>query len=395
MLQEISDETLVSTICVGNQIPHWFCHQNKGSSITIKLPPDWYGTDFLGFAFSLVVADNAIPFFLSLGFMKIVCKCNFKTNSGQSHEVIYPSFIPFTEGEGKLSYLPFEFIFVWYSAFALRKGANLNRSTSFYKLVTEACFEFNAGDAHFGDRLTVKRCGISLLYAQDVDTIKLWTAADVYQVLGNDTGTSTVQCISFDTSNITRLELCGSPFKKMSNLGLLMIHDPHLRVVYNYSIQFGTELVKFFKSLPNSLRYLYWLGYPLKSLPSNFSPQNLVELRMPGSFVGAKLWSKNQNLGNLKVIELSFCTHLTEVPDLSRISSSRNSLTQAWDKYELFRGRFNFVDCRNLDENARTNIMADTQLRIMRVATGPLKTQQHKEEEIVMVSLSLSHPRTH
>ncbi|XP_068319313.1 inactive disease resistance protein RPS4-like [Pyrus communis] len=166
---------------------------------------------------------------------------------------------------------------------------------------------------------------------------------------------------------------------------------------------------------------------------------------MPESFVGAELWSKNQNLGNLKVIELSFCVHLTEVPDLSRskkiehivlfgcdrlvripsyfkdldklrwlnlgqcisleflpelpvlccleasgctslktVSSSRNSLTQAWDKYELFRGRFNFVDCRNLDENARTNIMADTQLRIMRVATGPLKTQQHKEEEIVM-----------
>ncbi|KAB2636268.1 TMV resistance protein N-like [Pyrus ussuriensis x Pyrus communis] len=168
---EISDETLVSTICVGNQIPDWFRHQNKGSSITIKLPPDWYGTDFLGFAFSLVVADNAIPFFLSLGFMKIVCKCNFKTNSGQSHEIIYPSFIPFTEREGKLSYLPFEFIFVWFSAFALGEGANLNRSTSFYNLVTEVCFEFNAGDAHFGDRLTVKRCGISLLYAQDVDTI--------------------------------------------------------------------------------------------------------------------------------------------------------------------------------------------------------------------------------
>ncbi|XP_050146221.1 disease resistance-like protein DSC1 [Malus sylvestris] len=194
-----------------------------------------------------------------------------------------------------------------------------------------------------------------------------------------------------------------------------------------------------------TLRYLYWQEYPLKSLPSNFSPQNLVVLRLPYSFAGEKLWSKNQNLGNLKVIELSFCKHLTEVPDLSRskkierivlfgcirlvripsyfkdldklrclnlgwctslkflpelpvqccleasgctslktVSSSRNSLTQAWDKYELFRGRFNFADCRNLDENARTNIMANTQLRIMRVATGPLKTQQHKEEEIVM-----------
>ncbi|KAB2636274.1 hypothetical protein D8674_026808 [Pyrus ussuriensis x Pyrus communis] len=162
-------------------------------------------------------------------------------------------------------------------------------------------------------------------------------------------------------------------------------------------------------------------------------------------FVGAKLWSKNQNLGNLKVIELSSFPHLTEVPDLSHskkiahivlygcdrlvgipsyfkdldklrwlnlgectsleflpelpvlccleasgctslktVSSSRNSLTQAWDKSEWFRGRFNFVDCRNLDENARTNIMADTQLRIMRVATGLLEIKQHKEEEIVM-----------
>ncbi|XP_068319630.1 disease resistance protein RUN1-like [Pyrus communis] len=280
---------------------------------------------------------------------------------------------------------------------------------------------------------------------------RLWAADDVYHVLENDTGTPTVQCISFDTSNFTRLELCGSPSKKMSNLRLLIIHDSRLRLydlprwiqlVYNAGL---FDLSQGLQSLPNSLRYLYWQGYRLKSLPSNFSPQNLVELRMPESFVGAELWSKNQNLGNLKVIELSFCEHLTEVPDLSRskkiehivlfgcerlvripsyfkdldklrwlnlgecssleflpelpvlccleargctslktVSSSRNSLTQAWDKYELFRGRFNFVDCRNLDENARTNIMADTQLRIMRVATGPLKTRQHREEEIVM-----------
>ncbi|XP_068320690.1 disease resistance protein RUN1-like [Pyrus communis] len=281
---------------------------------------------------------------------------------------------------------------------------------------------------------------------------RLWAADDVYQVLENDTGTSTVQCISFDTSNITRLELCGSPFKKMSNLRLLIIHDARHRLEYEYDFGFGSaykkkilDLSQGLRCLPNSLRYLYCQGYPFKSLPSNFSPQNLVELRMPGSSVGAKLWSKNQNLGNLKVIELSFCMHLTEVPDLSRskkiehivlygcdrlvripsyfkdldklrwlnlgectsleflpelpvlccleasgctslktVSSSRNSLTQAWDKYELFRGRFNFFDCGNLDENARTNIMADTQLRIMRVATGPLKTRQHKEEEIVM-----------
>ncbi|KAB2636271.1 TMV resistance protein N-like [Pyrus ussuriensis x Pyrus communis] len=133
---------------------------------------------------------------------------------------------------------------------------------------------------------------------------RLWAADDVYQVLENDTGTSTVQCISFDTSNITRLELCGSPFKKMSNLRLLIIHNSRPRVewrakyigfrfhgvAYNKTLELSQDL----RSLPNSLRYLYWQEYPFKSLPSNFSPQNLVELRMPGSFVGAELWSKNQ-----------------------------------------------------------------------------------------------------
>ena len=46
-------------------------------------------------------------------------------------------------------------------------------------------------------------------------------------------------------------------------------------------------------SLPNSLRYLHWDRYPLKSLPSKFSPENLVELHMPNSKV-KKLWKEEQ-----------------------------------------------------------------------------------------------------
>ncbi|TQE09473.1 hypothetical protein C1H46_004966 [Malus baccata] len=69
-------------------------------------------------------------------------------------------------------------------------------------------------------------------------------------------------------------------------------------------------------SLPNYLRYLCWVGYQLKSLPSEFSPDNLVELRMPYSGV-EQLWNKGQKLGNLKVMDLSHSMHLTKVPDLS------------------------------------------------------------------------------
>lgn len=46
------------------------------------------------------------------------------------------------------------------------------------------------------------------------------------------------------------------------------------------------------ESLPE-LGYLQWDGYPWKSLPSKFSPINLVELNMPGSAV-ERLWNKGQ-----------------------------------------------------------------------------------------------------
>ncbi|XP_034197284.1 disease resistance protein RUN1-like [Prunus dulcis] len=45
--------------------------------------------------------------------------------------------------------------------------------------------------------------------------------------------------------------------------------------------------------------------------------ENLVELRMQGSKV-EQLWNRDQNLENLKVMDLSFSTHLTKVPDLSQ-----------------------------------------------------------------------------
>ena len=44
-----------------------------------------------------------------------------------------------------------------------------------------------------------------------------------------------------------------------------------------------------FKFLSNNLRYLCWHGYPLKSLPSNFHPENLVELDMCFSWL-EQLW---------------------------------------------------------------------------------------------------------
>ncbi|CAN6688328.1 unnamed protein product [Malus baccata var. baccata] len=121
-------------------------------------------------------------------------------------------------------------------------------------------------------------------------------------------GTAAVQCISFNISEIGPLN--HADFRKMFNLRLLNV-DSYGKL----NVSDGNSELNV--SLPNSLRYLCWVGYQLKSLPSEFSPDNLVELRMPYSSV-EQLWNKGQKLGNLKVMDLSHSMHLTEVPDLSQ-----------------------------------------------------------------------------
>lgn len=39
-----------STFLPGGEIPEWFSHQGTGSSVTVPLPPDWFNSNFLGFA---------------------------------------------------------------------------------------------------------------------------------------------------------------------------------------------------------------------------------------------------------------------------------------------------------------------------------------------------------
>ncbi|XP_048429782.1 disease resistance-like protein DSC1 [Pyrus x bretschneideri] len=156
---------------------------------------------------------------------------------------------------------------------------------------------------------------------------RLWAPEDVCHVLENNTGTAKVQCIYVDTSSLTRLQLSRSSFQEMYNLRLLKIHGSEdfpkfigFQDAIFGEVYYKIDLSQGLESLPNALRYLYWERYPLKSLPSKFSPNNLVELRMPYSRLEAPLWNKKQILGNLKVIDLSYCTHLAEVPDLSRSS---------------------------------------------------------------------------
>lgn len=103
-------------------------------------------------------------------------------------------------------------------------------------------------------------------------------------------GTAKVQGISFNTLEARELDMSPSAFEKMYNLRVLQICDTKYIYDDKYCKLYLSQGLEF---LPSTLSLLRWDGYPLKSLPSKFSPENLVELRMPYSKV-EQLWTKEQ-----------------------------------------------------------------------------------------------------
>ncbi|XP_065874574.1 disease resistance protein RUN1-like [Euphorbia lathyris] len=167
---------------------------------------------------------------------------------------------------------------------------------------------------------------------------RLWNHDDIRHVLLKNTGTDTVESVSLDLSKTSRLPITPTAFSKMNQIKLLKVHNPgsnfflteildtvlvldESEVVNSYrdsvtSLPDKVEFPQGLDYLPDELVSLHWNFYPLKSLPSNFNAENLVELNLSDSFV-EQLWAGVQNLANLKVLKLRRCRHLVEVPNLS------------------------------------------------------------------------------
>ncbi|KAK9950454.1 hypothetical protein M0R45_005945 [Rubus argutus] len=130
-------------------------------------------------------------------------------------------------------------------------------------------------------------------------------------------GTAAVQGIYLNMAGLRTLILFPQAFTEMHNLRFLMFYHCHQQFAdyfCNVCIPLGLE------SLPNALGYLSWLRYPLISLPSDFSAENLVELHMRRS----KLQRLRLNGRYLKRIDLSDSTDLVEV---SGFTESLESIT--------------------------------------------------------------------
>ncbi|KAE8725131.1 Cullin-associated and neddylation dissociated [Hibiscus syriacus] len=133
---------------------------------------------------------------------------------------------------------------------------------------------------------------------------RLWEEKDVYHVLTKNTATEAIQGMIIDNKRISNkmLNLNVNAVSKMKNLRLLKV----------LCLSNCDEL----KYLPNELRLLDWMGYPLRFLPPSFQPDNLVALLLPYSRI-EQLWRGNIPLYKLNVLNLKGSDNLIKTPDFT------------------------------------------------------------------------------
>ncbi|XP_052292180.1 disease resistance protein RPV1-like [Citrus sinensis] len=106
---------------------------------------------------------------------------------------------------------------------------------------------------------------------------RLWHHEDTYEVLTHNTGTEKIEGICLDMSNVKDIHLNPNTFTKIRKLRFLKFYSSSFNGENKCKVSYLQD--------PGfaEVKYFYWHGYPLKSLPSNLNAEKLLFLEVPGS----------------------------------------------------------------------------------------------------------------
>ncbi|XP_010536628.1 PREDICTED: disease resistance protein LAZ5-like [Tarenaya hassleriana] len=135
------------------------------------------------------------------------------------------------------------------------------------------------------------------------DRRRLWNHGDAIGALKNKVGTEILRGIYLDTSKLPEETYIDSDaFVEMRKLRYLKIYNSQCPrdCGADSKIHFPDGL-----KLPlEEIRYLHWLRFPLKELPQDFNPKNLIDLRLPYSKIQL-VWRDVKDTSKLKWVDLS------------------------------------------------------------------------------------------
>ncbi|KAK8573661.1 hypothetical protein V6N13_009749 [Hibiscus sabdariffa] len=176
-------------------------------------------------------------------------------------------------------------------------------------LIKKSLIKVDEHNQHLWMHDLLKDMGRKIVKEKSVDEpgqrCRLWEESDVHHVLTKNTVTEVVEAMIIDNKRESeRLLDLSDALLKMKKLRLLKVLCPSNCANLNY--------------LSNELRLLDWTGYPLRSLPWSFQPDNLVALLLSYSRI-QQLWkgSISRPLYKLNVVNLKGCENLIHTPDFT------------------------------------------------------------------------------
>ncbi|KAL6316787.1 hypothetical protein AAG906_021087 [Vitis piasezkii] len=143
---------------------------------------------------------------------------------------------------------------------------------------------------------------------------RLWDVDDIYDAFSRHEVDENIQTISLDLSRSKEIRFDTKVFAKMKKLRLLKIycndHDGLSREEYQVHLPKDFEF-------PHNLRYLHWQRCTLRSLPSRFYGEELIEINL-------NLRELHSSIGDLKwltYLNLRGCEQLQSLPNSMKLES--------------------------------------------------------------------------
>ncbi|GJU07249.1 NB-ARC domains-containing protein [Tanacetum coccineum] len=128
--------------------------------------------------------------------------------------------------------------------------------------------------------------------------------------------------------NCQNIPIDGQALTRMKNLRILKICFPEVGGRWPpFAVNFSGRL----DLLSNKLRLLYWHGLPLKFLPSDFYPENIVTIDLSYSHI-KHLWTTPKCFRRLKFMKLRYCHYLTSTPDFTDIANLEELILEGCKK---------------------------------------------------------------
>ncbi|KAF8087540.1 hypothetical protein N665_0579s0006 [Sinapis alba] len=150
------------------------------------------------------------------------------------------------------------------------------------------------------------------------EQLRLWDNHKIIVMLGTNKGASRIRSIFLDLDDVNVDSFKAKTFFWMKNLRYLKIYSTRCpqECARDIILNFPEGL-----QLPlGELRCLHWLKFPLKELPQDFHPKNLVDLKLPYSKI-EKVWDGDKDASKLKWIDFN---HSEKLHTLSGLAEARN-----------------------------------------------------------------------